>query len=460
MTVDRGRPNIVFILLDNVGYGDPGCYGGGITRRAPTPRIDRLASEGLRLTNFNVEAECTPTRAALLTGRLPVRTGCQRVTPPGQKFGLAPWEYTLARMLSDVGYRTAIYGKWHLGNSPDRHPTAHGFDEWYGIQDSTAPAMHSSLTGFEQWMETPKIWEGRAGQPAEALAEYDLDNRPLIDEWITTRACAFIDDRGRDRHPFFLYVPLTQVHHPALPHPDFAGASGNTAFADCMIEVDHRTGQMLDALDAAGLADDTLVVWASDNGPVLIPSFGPQADSGPFRGFLGSAYEGQLRVPCIIRWPGVVAPSMVSDDIVSILDFYATFAALTGGRVPDDRAIDSIDQSSFFRGETASAREHLACFIGDTLAAVKWKQFKMHFIEYGNVPGHRTKVDLGIPQLFNVAADPKEMWDIMEPNTWIAQPMGRIAREFLESVTRYPHVPVGGDGPGGVAASAPLTPRG
>ena len=269
------RPSILVVLLDNIGFGDPGCYGGGITRRAPTPRIDRLASEGLRLTNFNVEAECTPSRAALLTGRMPVRTGCQRVTRPGSPFGLGPWEHTRARMLSEVGYRTAIYGKWHLGNTPERHPTAPGFDEWYGIQDSTAPAMHSSLTGFEEWMETPKIWEGIAGAPATPVAEYDLTNRPLIDEWIT------------------------QVHHPAIPHPDFAGASGNTPFADCMIEVDHRTGQILDALEAADLHDDTLVVWASDNGPVLVPSLGPQADSGPFRGFLGSAYEGQLRVPCI-----------------------------------------------------------------------------------------------------------------------------------------------------------------
>jgi arylsulfatase A-like enzyme len=254
------RPNILFVLLDNVGHGDPGCYGGGITRRAPTPRIDRLAAEGLRLTNFNVEAECTPTRAGLLTGRMPVRTGCQRVTPPGTRFGLAPWEYTMPRMLSDVGYRTAIYGKWHLGNTPERHPTEHGFGEWYGIQDSTAPAMYSSLTGFEEWMETPKIWEGTAGKPATAVSEYDVTNRPLIDEWLTRRACSFLADRGADREPFFLYVPLTQVHHPAIPRPEFAGASKNSAFADCMIDFDHRTGRILDALDDAGLRDDTIVV--------------------------------------------------------------------------------------------------------------------------------------------------------------------------------------------------------
>jgi arylsulfatase len=454
------RPNILFFLLDNIGFGDPGCYGGGITRMAPTPRIDRLATEGLRLTNFNVEAECTPTRAALMTGRLPIRTGCQRVRPPGLPYGLAPWERTMAAVLSDAGYRTAIYGKWHLGSSADRHPHALGFDEWFGIQDSTAPAQYSSLIGFEDWMETPNIWHGVAGSPAEVIAPYDLETRPLIDGMIAERASEFLRARGADGDPFFCYVPFTQVHHPTMPHPDFAGSSGNGDFADSMIEVDHRTGQVLDALDEAGLADDTLVVWASDNGPILLPSVGPQADSGPFRGFLGSAYEGQLRVPCIIRWPGRVEAGRVSDEIVSVMDFYATFAALAGATVPDDRAVDSVDQSALLLGEGPSAREHLLCFIGDTLAAFKWRQFKLHFLEYGIEPGHRHRIELSVPQLFNVAADPKEQWDIMEPNTWITQPATKYVGAYLASVMQYPHVPVGGDGPEESTPIGPLTPRG
>ena len=206
MAAGIDRPSIVLMLLDNVGYGDPGCYGGGITRKAPTPQIDQLAADGLRLTNFNVEAECTPTRAALMTGRMPIRSGCQRVNPPGgkSKSGLAPWEYTLANLLSDAGYATAIFGKWHLGERADRHPTAQGFDEWFGIQDSTAPAMYQDLIGFDpEWMITPKIWEGVAGEEARIVEEYTTENRPFIDARITDRAVSYIHDRAAANWVFF-----------------------------------------------------------------------------------------------------------------------------------------------------------------------------------------------------------------------------------------------------------------
>lgn len=456
------RPNIVFMLLDNIGFGDPGCYGGGITRRAPTPRIDQMAAEGLRLTNFNVECECTPTRAALMTGRLPIRSGCQRANPPGLPTGLAPWEYTLAELLHDSGYRTAIYGKWHLGATPDRHPTAAGFDEWFGIQDSTAPAMYRDLIGYEDWMITPSVWEGSAGSPAEAVGEYDVERRRVIDSEITERSTQFIARHAGDDQPFFLYIPFTQVHHPALPHPDFEGASGNGDFADSMMEIDYRTGEVLDAIDDAGIGDDTIVVWASDNGPILVPSMGPQADSGPFRGFLGSAYEGQVRVPGIVRWPGHIEAGRVSDEIVAILDFYATFAHLADAesRIPDDRAIDSIDQTEFLLGAPASAREHVLCFVGDDLAALKWHQFKLHFIEYGSEPGHRYRIDLATPQLFNLAQDPKESWDIMEPNTWITQAAVRHIGAYRLSLFEHANVPVGGSGPDAATTKSATTPRG
>ena len=443
------RPNIVFMLLDNVGYGDPGCYGGGITRMAPTPRVDGLAAQGLRLTNFNVEAECTPTRAALLTGRMPIRTGCDRVRF-GEKNGLAPWEYTLAQLLADVGYDTAIYGKWHLGNVPERHPTAMGFGEWYGIQDSTDPVFDHFNVGKGIRKRSTQIWEGTAGEPAVPVGEYTPEARRLIDAEVTDRACRFIADHAGGDRPFFLYVPFTMIHHPSLPHPDFAGRSGNGDFADSMMEVDHYSGRIIDAVDAAGIGGDTIVVWASDNGPPSHGTLGPQGDPGPFRGCLGTALEGQLRVPCVIRWPGHIEPGRVSDDIVSVLDFYATFANLTGGRVPTDRAIDSLDIGPLLDGSGPSPREHLIAFVRDTLAAVKWHQYKLHLVEFTTEPGRRYKLELEFPQLYNVAADPKEQWDILGTNLWIAEVAQEIAADFFSTMVEFPNVPAGADAPPGV----------
>lgn len=440
------QPNIVFMLLDNVGYGDPGCYGGGVTRMAPTPRIDRLAAEGLRLTNFNVEAECTPTRAALLTGRMPVRSGCDRVRF-GVKNGLAPWEYTMAQMLKDVGYATAIFGKWHLGNVPERHPTAMGFDQWYGIQDSTDPVFDVFAASKGARVRVTKIWEANAGAPAVPLEDYTPETRRLIDGQVTDRACRYIAERARKNEPFFCYVPFTMIHHPALPHPDFAGVSGNGDFADSMMEVDHYSGRIVDAIDAAGIAEDTIVVWASDNGPPAHGTLGPQGDPGPFRGCLGTAYEGQMRVPCVLRWPGGIEAGRVSNDIVSILDFFATFATMAGGRVPTDRGIDSLDIGPLLCGTGPSPRESVIAFVRDTLAAVKWHQYKLHLVEFGTEPGKRYKSELEFPQLYNVASDPKEQWDILGTNLWIAEVAQEIVAEFLASTAGFPNVPPGADAP-------------
>ncbi|MYE84001.1 MAG: arylsulfatase [Gammaproteobacteria bacterium] len=446
------QPNIVFMLTDNIGYGDLGCYGGGITRGAPTPRLDAFAAEGMRLTNFNVEAECTPTRAALLTGRMPLRTGCHRVVPPGIRQGMAPWEYTLTELLNDAGYRSAIFGKWHLGNIQTRMPTRFGFEEWWGVRDSSAPAIYGELIGFDpREMDQPMLWEGHGDGPCAPVEAYTTENRPFVDATIAEKSVAYIREHAGSDRPFFLYVPFSLVHHPALPHPDFKGRTRTGDFADCMVECDHRSGQILDAVDEAGIADDTIVVWASDNGPVLIPSIGPQADSGPWRGCLGTAYEGQLRTPCIVRWPGRVPAGAVSNEIFSVMDFYRTLATLAGAadRVPTDRAIDSCDQSDVLLGRTDKGpREHLLCFIKDELAAIKWRQFKIHYVEFRPEAGRRTRIELNNPQLFNVEQDPKEEWDIMEPNTWIAEVLNRIVRDYYASVSWCPHVPFRGVGPG------------
>jgi arylsulfatase len=288
-------PNIVLMLSDNLGFGEIGVYEGGALRGAPTPRLDRLAAEGLRFTNFNVEVECTPSRSALMTGRMPVRSGTWRAASPGIPGGLSPWEVTIAEALSQAGYDTAIFGKWHLGDSQGRFPTDQGFDEWWGFPFSTNVASNTVQVGFDPAVaKLPHLLEGVRGEPVRQVEPYTLENRPLVDERIAEKSVAWIREYAGKERPFFLFVSWSLVHHPYLPHPDFAGRSGNGDFADVMVEHDHRTGQILDALEAAGISDDTLVVYASDNGPDSA-HYPVVSNSGPYRGYLGSAYEGSIR---------------------------------------------------------------------------------------------------------------------------------------------------------------------
>lgn len=261
-------PNIVLILADNLGWGELGCYGGGELRGAPTPRIDRLASEGLKLLNFNVESDCVPTRSALMTGRHPIRTGALQSVPAGLPQGITPWEITLAQLLSGQGYATAIFGKWHLGDRPGRYPTDRGFDEWYGIPRTTNESLFTSSPGYDpDVVPLPYVMEGRKGAPARNVAVYDLEMRRRIDSDLGARAVDFMRAQVKARRRFFAYVPVTQLHYPTLPHREFAGRTGNGDFADSMVEMDHRVGQILDEIDALGITGDTFLIFASDNGP-------------------------------------------------------------------------------------------------------------------------------------------------------------------------------------------------
>ena len=242
------QPNVVLILADNLGWGELGCYGGGAIRGAPTPRIDALALEGTRFLNFNVESDCVPTRSALMTGRHPIRTGAIQSVPAGLPQGIIPWEKTIAELFSDAGYATAMYGKWHLGDKEGRYPKDKGFDEWYGIPRTTNESMFFDSIGYdESIVDPPYVMEGIKGKPAEKRELYDLEMRRKIDAELTRRSCEFIK-RNANKKPFFLYVPLTQLHFPTLPHRDFEGTSKHGDFADSLIEMDSRVGQIVDSV--------------------------------------------------------------------------------------------------------------------------------------------------------------------------------------------------------------------
>ena len=266
------KPNIVLVFLDNFGWGEPGFNGGGIIRGAPTPRLDQLAAEGLRLTNFNVEVQCTPSRSAIMTGRYAIRSG-NGIAPLGEGvYGLVQWEVTMAEMLSDAGYSTGMFGKWHLGRTEGRFPTDQGFDEWYGVPNSTDESAYTALQGFaESGVEESFVMEARKGEKPNKVRPYRLDYRPLIDGDLTEKAIDFMTRESKDGKPFFLYLPYTATHYPTRPHPDFAGKTGNGNWADLLLQIDTYNGRLLDAIDELGIRDNTIFIFTADNGPEAPP---------------------------------------------------------------------------------------------------------------------------------------------------------------------------------------------
>ena len=459
---ESGRPNIVFMLVDNMGYGDLSSYVGGEIRGVTTPKIDALAAEGLRLTNFNVEPECTPTRSALMTGRLPIRSGTDAVTLFGGVEGLTPWEYTLAELLSDAGYRTALYGKWHLGATPGRFPTDQGFDEWYGIAKSTAPTVWSKQRGFnELHLKFDPILEGTAKGGTRRIGDYTYEARRLIDREVTDRSVAYIKKHAKGDAPFFLYIPFTLPHAPPLPHPDF-DIPEKSDYQNVLREIDHNAGRVLDAIAAAGIKDKTIAIFASDNGPQTMMGpgieYGGHSDTGPFRAEFASAWEGAVRTPGIIRWPGRTKAGRVSNEIVSTLDFYRTLANVVGSadRVPKDRPIDSIDQTAFMFGDQKNSnREHVLFFHRGELLAVKFRNYKIHYAVRKSSAGTVTAAGqgmftsehqrLGYPYFFDLENDPKELFNIVGTARWTNQVIPPILEAYYKSLAEHPNIKPGED---------------
>ena len=435
------RPNIVLILADNLGWGELGCYDGGLVRGAPTPRIDALATEGLKFLNFNVESDCVPTRSALMTGRLPIRTGAMQSLPAGLPQGLIPWEVTLAQLLSGAGYATGMYGKWHLGDREGRYPKDRGFDEWWGIPRTTNESMFTTTPGYDSSVvDLPYVMEGRKGEPARNVELYDIEMRRRIDSELITRTNDFIRRQVKAKKTFFAYVPLTQVHFPTLPHRDFAGKTGAGDFADAMVEMDHRVGQVIDTVEALGISKNTLFIFGSDNGPEFRKPW--RGTAGMWRGTYHTSMEGSLRVPFMMRWPGQIAPGRISNEMVHITDLYTTLAKIAGAEVPKDRPIDGVDQLDFFLGkQEKSNREGLVYYIKQELRAAKWRDWKMHMVwepEPNTGPIH-----LETPWLFNLTRDPKEETEVGTECSWVRGPFRRLIDGFQASLKNNPPIPPG-----------------
>ena len=438
----ESRPNIVVMMSDNQGYGDLGCYGG---LRADTPRIDQLAREGVQFMDFQVEPGCTPTRAAFFTGRMPIRSGCSGYVEPGRPGGLHPKEVTIAELMKGAGYRTANFGKWHLGESDDRQPHAQGFDEWYGVTNTSIP-IDPSFPGINtEWLVPQKILHGMAGEKAKVVGTMTLERRGTIDRTLTELSVEYIRGCAKGKKPFFLLTTFINPHHPVVPHPDFKGKSLGGAYTDCLMELDHNVGQILDAIDEAGIRDNTIVVFFSDNGPTRYsPEADHNGDNGPWSGELGSGWEGGLRTVGMMRWPGKIKNNWRCKEMFHVMDLYSTLGNIAGADMPEDRPIDGYDQTDYLLGKREhSLRDHRMVFYMGKLTAIRWKQYKAHFVLYDKENSLNSPAkDLGqIPRLFNLNADPKERSDIFgrSGGTPLFQPITSVAAPYVASFREFPN---------------------
>lgn len=377
------KPNVIVILADDLGYGDLGCYGSSI----PTPNLDQMAKEGVRLTRFySASPVCSPSRAALLSGKYAVRTGVVNVLMPDSSQGLSAAERTIPKVVKDQNYRTACIGKWHLGNKPDFMPNRH-FDEFYGIPYSN------------DMDPLPMLKNGLATESATA--------KDLLTPHFTEQAVNYIN-RNSDA-PFFLYLAYTAPHIPLLPSDAFRDKSGQGIYGDVVMEMDDGIGQVFAALKKSGIDDNTLVIFTSDNGPWY------QGSTGNLQGRKGSTYEGGVREPFIARFPGKIPSGLVVDGIGSTLDLLPTVARVTGNSVS---GVDGVDIWPMLTGERPFVtRDPLLFFDSWELQCVRWGPWKMHLSRYNSYAwtqdpiGGRVNLPLPSPELYNVDEDPGESYD-------------------------------------------------
>ncbi len=443
MATHARRPNIVYYHIDNLGFGELGCYGGGVLRGAETRRLDAFADEGFLMLNFAPEAQCTPSRSALMTGRYAIRTGNHTVPITGVGSGLVTWERTLGEVFSGAGYATMCMGKWHAGDRDGSWPTDHGFDEWYGPPHS----YDEALWELDPWYRPQRdpvshMYEGRKGETPKPGEELTYEVKRNCDVEYARRAYRFMEENSEADRPFFLYFNHSLMHIPTVPRDEYKGASGHGDWADCLLQLDGDFGGFLDKLDELGIADDTIVVFAGDNGneEMLLH----RGTAGFFEGSYFTGMEGSLRTPCIARWPGRIAAGKRSDEIVHITDWFVTLSRMAGVDVPDDRVIDGVDQTAFLCGQQEeSARDGFIYWNGERMYGMKWRNFKMVFVKqtYFTDPA----LPLAFPHLINLHTDPKEREPFNQVyfHSWTTAHFGRMLTAFQSSVAKEPLIPAG-----------------
>jgi arylsulfatase A-like enzyme len=481
------KPNIVMIISDDTGYGDLGPYGGGVGRGMPTPNIDRLAAEGMTFYSFYAQPSCTPGRAAMITGRIPNRSGMTTVAFQGQGGGLPAAEWTLASVLKTAGYKTFFTGKWHLGEADYALPNAQGFDEMkycglyhlnaYTYADPTwFPDMSPELRAMFQRV-TKGALSGNAGQPAKEEFKINgqyvdtpvIDGKegvvgiPFFDGYVEKAALEFLDKNANTSEPIFACINFMKVHQPNMPHPDYIHKSmSKSKYADSVVELDARIGRIMDQIRSSALANNTLVIYTTDNG--AWQDVYPDAGYTPFRGTKGTVREGGNRVPAIAWMPGKIAADSKNHEIVGGLDLMATFASVAGVELPEnDRegkpiTFDSYDLSPVLFGTGPSPRSEWFYFTENELSpgAARVGNYKAVFNLRGDngqeTGGLAVDTNLGwkgaekyaatVPQVFDLWQDPQERYDIFMNNyterTWIMITISDSINKLMKTYVQYP----------------------
>jgi uncharacterized sulfatase len=431
------RPNIVVIFADDMGYGDIGAFGAPNVR---TPRLDAMAAAGQKWTHFYVQPVCSPSRAALLTGRLPIRNGMFG-TPGGEApkvfrdnaaQGLPPEETTVAELLKSAGYRTGIIGKWHLGQLPQFLPMRHGFDFWFGLPYSHDMRMTVPRDkGFQTaafYLPKPEYWDVGLMRN-DQVVERPVDHRTLTKRY-TEAAVRFIKENKNG--PFFLYLAHSLPHIPLARSEGFVGHSAGGIYGDVIEEIDWSVGEVLDALRATEVDRNTLVLFTSDNGPWLL--FRDHAGSaGPLKAGKGTTWEGGVRTPAIFWWPGTVRPGVVT-AMGSGLDLLATAAALGGARLPADRVLDSVDLSPALKGTGPAPRNELFYYWDSELRAVRKGKYKAHFVTSDAYGEGQPRTEHHPPLLFDLSVDPGERFDIAADHTDVVADLIRTSEAHRGAV--------------------------
>lgn len=488
---DAQPPNILLIITDDTGYGDTGAYLGGEARGMPTPNFDQLANDGMMFTHFYAQPSCTAGRAAMQTGRIPNRSGMTTVAFQGQGGGLPAAEWTIASVLKTAGYNTYFSGKWHLGEDDYALPIAQGYDDMrhvglyhlnaYTYADPTwFPEMDPELRAMFQEVTRGSL-SGVAG--GEVTEDFKINGQyvntpeegvvgiPFFDSYVEQDAIDFLEEAAASDAPFFINVNFMKLHQPSMPAPEYQGSSiSKTKYADSMVELDARVGNILAKVDELGLRDDTIVFWTTDNG--AWQDVYPDSGYTPFRGTKGTVREGGNRVPAIVRWPGMVEPNSKSAAIVGGLDLMATFAEVAGVDLPtEDRegepiVFDSISMLPVWTGEGEPQRKSWFFFTENELTpgAARVGNYKAVFNLRGDngaqTGGLAVDTNLGwkgpemyaamVPQVFDLLQDPQERYDVFmnsyTEHTWTLITFNTAIAELMQTYVDHPPRPMQGEG--------------